>query len=66
MSSRQLAQRFIRDQFQIMAKYGNRPRLTVVQRKDLLASVERTFDSIRASVEAERPARTKADASVIR
>lgn len=52
MSSKQLAERFIRDQFAIMRKYGPAPRLTADQRKDLIAATQRTFEMLRRTAAA--------------
>jgi hypothetical protein len=52
MSSKQLAQRFIKEQLAIMKKYGAAPRLTADQRKELVTSTERTFESLRRTVAA--------------
>ena len=43
MTVKQLAAQYVRDQLQVMRKYGSEPKLSTEKRKELLASVERTF-----------------------
>jgi hypothetical protein len=43
MTVRKLAAQYVRDQLQVMKKYGSAPRLTPEKRRELIASVERTF-----------------------
>jgi hypothetical protein len=52
MSSHQAAQRFVRDQLRIMKKYGNAPKLSATELKTFVASVQRTFDSLRPTKQA--------------
>ena len=50
LSSKTIAERFIKDQFAIMKKYGGEPKLTAARYRALLSATERSFDSLRADV----------------
>jgi len=55
MSSKQLAEQFVKEQLAIMKKHGPAPKLSADQRKDLVDSTRKTFESLRrtaAAVEA--------------
>lgn len=43
MTIKKLAAQYVRDQFRVMKKYGNEPKLSAEKRRELIASVERTF-----------------------
>jgi hypothetical protein len=47
-SSKTIAERFIKDQFAIMKKYGGEPKLTPARYRALLSATERSFNSLRA------------------
>ena len=49
MTTRQLAAQYIKDQIDIMKKYGEAPRLDAARRKELVAEVQKTFDAMRGS-----------------
>jgi hypothetical protein len=48
LSSKMIAERFIRDQFAIMKKHGPEPKLTPARYRALLSATEKSFDSLRA------------------
>jgi hypothetical protein len=51
MSSKIIAEKFIKDQFAIMEKYGRAPKLSADRYKKLLSATRRSFDSLKASAE---------------
>jgi hypothetical protein len=48
LSSKIIAERFIKDQFAIMKKHGGEPKLTAERYRALLSATERSFNSLRA------------------
>jgi hypothetical protein len=46
-ASKAIAERFLRDQFAIMKKYGGEPKLSPSARKRLVADTMKSFESLR-------------------
>jgi len=60
MTTRQLASRYVQEQIDIMRKHGAAPRLDASQRRDVIASVTKTFDAISGCAEVtKKPATTQ-------
>ena len=49
-SSRQMAEKFMRDQINIMKKYGKEPKINAEQKKKLLDDTQASFESLRGTV----------------
>ena len=49
-ASKAIAERFIKDQFAIMKKYGSEPKLSPVERKKLVAETMKSFESLKPSL----------------
>jgi len=47
MTTRKLAAQYIRDQIEIIKKYGEAPRLSADRRRAAIADAEKTFDAMR-------------------
>lgn len=47
MSTHQLAKKFVKDQLRIMRQHGGAPKLDTEQMNEFIASVEKTFESLR-------------------
>ena len=47
MTTRKLAAQYIKDQIEIIKKYGEAPRLSADQRRAAIADTEKTFDAMR-------------------
>ena len=47
MTTRELAAQYIRDQLDIIRKHGGKPRLNAEQRREAIASTQRTFETMR-------------------
>jgi len=45
-----MAERFMRDQINIMKKYGKEPKINAVQKKKLLHDTQASFESLRGIV----------------
>jgi hypothetical protein len=52
-SSKIVAERFIKDQFAIMKKYGDEPKLSPARYRALLSATEKSFNSLRAAEDVE-------------
>lgn len=50
ISSRKMAEQFMRDQINIMKKYGKEPKINAVQKKKLLSDTQASFESLRGPV----------------
>lgn len=57
MSTKQMAEKFVREQIAIMKKHGSAPRLDAERRREFVASVQRTFETLQGSTS---PARDRA------
>jgi hypothetical protein len=53
MSTRQLAEKFVREQLEIMKRYGTKVHMSPGQRREFVSSVKKTFDGMQA------PSRTR-------
>ena len=49
LSSRKVADNFLRDQIRIMRKHGSAPKLTPAQYKKILAETQKSFESLRGT-----------------
>lgn len=47
MTTRRLAEQYIREQLEIIKKHGGQPRLTADERRDAIASTVKTFEAMR-------------------
>jgi hypothetical protein len=47
LSSKTIAERFIRDQFAIMEKHGGAPKLSAERYKKLLSTTRRSFEALK-------------------
>jgi hypothetical protein len=52
LSSKTIAEKFIRDQFAIMRKYGGEPKLSAAEYRALLTSTEKSFNALRTDEKA--------------
>ena len=48
-SSRKMAEQFMRDQINIMKKYGKEPKINAAQKKKLLNDTQASFESLRGT-----------------